>query len=312
LIAMAVDDGVRDGGEPVGIQTILDVNQVVGDPDDPEQVEYMRVMMQQLIQGYVDAANAAGIVISGGELAELGDRIGGYEDPERPFNFHYNWGATAVSYVHDDREIDGTAIQQGDALVGFQETGFRSNGITDVRKAFVNKWGEHWHKETLPTLGGIAIDRLALAPSQIYTPAIVDLTGGYDMSREPQARVHGVAHITGGGQPSKLGRMLQPSGLGAHIEDPIKPADIISYAQDMLGWSDEKAQQKWNGGSGMIVATPDPEKVIAVAERRGIVAKHIGEVVNSSTIVIANRGARANDDRAPKYLEFQLNQPNFS
>jgi phosphoribosylformylglycinamidine cyclo-ligase len=305
LTAMACDDAVRDGGEPVGIQTILDVNQVVGDPDDPEQVAYMKVMMRQLIEGYVAAANDAGIVISGGELAELGDRVGGYEDPERPFNFHYNWGATAISYVHDEREIDGTGVKEGDALVAFKEQGFRSNGITDVRDALVRKFGEHWHKEkTTSSLGGRALGELVLAPSIIYSPLVTDLTGGYKLRRKPVTKITGVAHITGGGQPSKLGRMLQPSGLGAVIDNPHAVPHIMEYAQELLDIDDTKAYKKWNLGSGMIVATPDPETVIEVARYYGIDAKRVGEVVARRSIMIANKGVRSNDETAPQYLEF--------
>lgn len=58
----------------------------------------------------------------------------------------------------------------------------------------------------------------------------------------------GVAHITGGGQPSKLGRMLEPSELGVTINTPIEPPRIMTEVQKLRGFSDETAYGKWHWG----------------------------------------------------------------
>lgn len=122
------------------------------------------------------------------------------------------------------------------------------------------------------------------------------MTGGFDIDNLPKAKVHGVAHITGGGQPSKLGRMLEPSGLGATIDTPIAPPSITLEAQRIRNLSDEQAYRKWHMGPGMAIVTPEPEKVLAEAQKFGIDAKIIGEITEEPGIRIKNRGAQQHQE----------------
>jgi phosphoribosylformylglycinamidine cyclo-ligase len=125
----------------------------------------------------------------------------------------------------------------------------------------------------------------------IYSRFVSELTGGFDTDKEPKATVTGIAHITGGGQPSKLGRMLEPSGLGVTIDTPISPPDIMLKVQRLREFTDEKAYGKWHMGPGMVIATPEPEKVLAESKVQGIVAQAIGQVTDEPGIRIKNRGA---------------------
>lgn len=278
LFAMVCDDAVVRGAESVAIGSILDVRQL----DDNE---HTRTAVRQLAQGYVSAAKAAGVVVVNGEVAELGDRIGGYGD------FNYNWGATVLWIAHKERILTGHQIKPGDTVVGLAEHGFRSNGITDVRKAMLEHYGPEWQHVVVSELGELSLGKLVQRPSIIYSRFITDLTGGFDIDREPKAKVTGVSHITGGGQPSKLGRMLEPSGLGVTINEPIEPPRVMTEVQRLRGFTDEKAYGKWHMGPGMVVVTPEPEKVLEEASAQGIVAKSIGEVTEEPGIRIRNRGA---------------------
>ncbi len=278
LFAMVCDDAVVRGAEPVAIGSILDVRQL----NDTEQT---RNAVRQLGQGYVDAAKAAKVVVVNGEVAELGDRVGGYGD------FNYNWGASVLWFAHKERMLTGHQIQPGDTLVGLAEHGFRSNGITDVRKAMLEHYGPEWQHEVIAELGELSLGRLVQKPSVIYSGFVSELTGGYDIEKEPKAKVTGVAHITGGGQPSKLGRMLEPSGLGVTIDSPIAPPKVMLEVQRLRGFDDAKAYGKWHMGAGMVIATPEPEKVLAEAELQGITAQPIGHVTDEPGIRIQNRGA---------------------
>lgn len=277
LFAMVCDDAVVRGAEPVAIGSILDVRQL----DDNE---HTRTAVRQLAQGYVEAAKSAGVVVVNGEVAELGDRVGGYGE------FNYNWGATVLWLAHKDRILTGHQIKPGNTLVGLAEHGFRSNGITDVRKAMLERYGSEWQNVVVSELGRVSLGRLVQQPSIIYSRFISDLTGGYDIDKEPKATVTGVAHITGGGQPSKLGRMLEPSGLGVTIDNPIDPPKIMTEVQAIRGFSDEKAYGKWHMGVGMVVATAEPEKVLAEAQNQGFDAQAIGQVTDEPGIRIKNRG----------------------
>jgi phosphoribosylformylglycinamidine cyclo-ligase len=283
LFAMVCDDAVVRGAEPVAIGSILDVRHLNDD-------EHTRTAVGQLAKGYVAAARAAGVVVVNGEVAELGDRVGGYGD------FNYNWGATVLWFAHKERILTGHQIQPGDTLIGLAEHGFRSNGITDVRKAMLEHYGPEWQDVVVSELGELSLGRLVQKPSIIYSRFVSELTGGYDIDKEPKAKVTGVAHITGGGQPSKLGRMLEPSGLGVTISNPIEPPKIMLEVQKLREFSDEKAYGKWHMGPGMVIATSEPEKVLAEAELSGLQAKAIGEVTDERGIRIRNRGAQQSEE----------------
>lgn len=285
LFAMVCDDAIVRGAESVAIGSILDVAQLDDSPAG-------RKAIKQLATGYVAAAEAAGVVVVNGELAELGDHVGGYKDG--PLSL--NWGATVLWIAHKDRLLTGLQIQPGDSLVGLAEPGFRSNGMTDVRKAMIERYGEQWHMKVDKTLGPISLGEQVLRPSIIYSKFVSSLTGGYDIAREPIARVTGVAHITGGGMPSKLGRMLAPSGLGAVIDNPIDPPAIMKHVQAIRGFADEQAYSKWHMGPGLVIATPEPDVVLAVAKKFGIEAKRIGEVTQQPGITIKNCGARGDQE----------------
>ncbi|MCH7568730.1 MAG: hypothetical protein IIA87_04890, partial [Nanoarchaeota archaeon] len=186
----------------------------------------------------------------------------------------------------------GDKIKRGQYIVGLQEQGFRSNGLSLVRKIMQKNYGEDWHLVSREGKHDLerTMAREVLTPSTIYCAAVVDMFGGLD--REPRAEVTGVAHITGGGLPGKLARVLKPSGLGANIYDPFVPPSLMKYLQGIGKVSDEEAYRTWNMGQGMAIITPEPNGVIAVAQEHGIDAKVIGMVTDTSDkITINNKGA---------------------
>src|SRR3989344_4693909 len=219
LFAMAADDVPVRGAEAISIGTILDVKQL------DEDNEIINNGMRQLALGMVAAAQAAKVVVTNGEIAELGYRVNGYGD------FNYNWAAGVWWAAHEERILTGHQIKLGDSLIGLVEPGFRSNGHTDVRIAMLEHYGENWHNQIEKELGNIPLGKIMQRPSIIYSRFVTELTGGFDIDKEPKAKVTGVAHITGGGQPSKLGSMLEPSGLGVTIDQPIEPPEAMLHVQ---------------------------------------------------------------------------------
>jgi len=353
LFAMVCDDAVVRGAEPVLIGSILDVNSL-GNVFNSRINE-----VRQLAKGYIEAAKEANVAIVNGEVAELGNRVGGYgspsfidnlalkhisvnmnrgnwkamknlssyfvsdddtrkndillqlKDSEKEFVYmtnkmktlNYNWGAAVVWFANKDKMFTGNEIKEGDYLVGFKEDGFRSNGLSLVSRIMEKNAGKDWYSSE-----GMSEDKTigeeVLTPSRIYSGAVVDMIGGYN--KDPKVEVHGVAHITGGGIPGKLGRMLKPSGLGAHINDPFHPPKVMEYIQGWGDVSDKEAYKTWNQGQGMIVATPDPQGVIEGANKYGIEAKKIGKVTEDPSILIRNYGAQRSSSQ--EVLAFQNNQ----
>jgi phosphoribosylformylglycinamidine cyclo-ligase len=285
LLAMVCDDAVVRGAEPVLVGSVLDVNTLGKDGHDYKK------FVRQLAHGYVAAAKAANVAVVNGEVAELGARVSGYG----PFN--YNWSAGLVWFAREGRLFTGKEIREGDSLVGLGEEGFRSNGLSLVRRVFKDKYGEDWH---LADFHGAPLGEVVLHPSRIYSAAVTEMFGGFD--REPKLEVHGVSHITGGGLPGKLGRVLKPSGLGAKIDHPFHPSLAMLHCQELGNVPDDEAYKTWNMGQGMVVITPEPAKAIEVAQAHGIEAKIIGKVEPTGIIAIKNKGFHKKDG----YVTFPL------
>ncbi len=188
-------------------------------------------------------------------------------------------------FAKKENLLTGDEIKAGDAVVMLREKGFRCNGWSLVRKIFQTAHGDSWH--TVP-LNGSTLGELSLTPSKIYSRFVVSLHGGMDT--KGKVKLHGVAHITGGGIPEKLGRVLKKSGLGARLTDLFEPPDVMAYCQRLGGISDVDAYRAWNMGQGMALITDKPDLVLAEAKAAGIEAKVAGEITKEPGITLVSRG----------------------
>ena len=291
LAAMVVDDAAASGGEVLAMGNLLDVREL------NEESDIIIDGMHQLMSGLVVAAQTGHFAVIGGETAELGKRIGGYGD------FNYNWGGVAFVATRKDRKLTGKEIRAGQQLIGLVEPGFRSNGISDVRNAMEQHYGTRWHEQTEPTLGNELLGKIMQRPSAIYAGLTRVLNGGV-LQEEPAAEITGVAHITGGGQPSKLGRMLlRTNNLGITIDNPIVPPVAMLHVQRLRGFDDKKAYSKWHMGPGMVIVTTEVDKVLAEADAQGIAAQRVGEITDEPGIRIKNMGANQDEE----WLNFKQN-----
>jgi phosphoribosylformylglycinamidine cyclo-ligase len=273
LFAMVCDDAVVRGGEPVVLGSVLDINTLGRNGES-----YIDII-RQLADGYVKAAIDANVAVINGELAELGNRVGGFG------GFNYNWSAGLIWFANKNRIFKGKEIESGDSVVGFQERGIRSNGLSLVRKTFESIHGKNWHEIELD---GVNLAKAALEPSKIYCKAVVEMFGGVE--NQPKAELHGVAHITGGGIPSKLGRVLKAVGYGAELDELFEPPKIVKYCQETGEIADREAYRTWNMGQGMLVVTPEPEEVVDVCKKHKITSKVVGKISEKSGIRITNKG----------------------
>lgn len=277
LLAMVCDDAVVRGAEPVLVGSILDVRSL-GDKDH----NYLK-FVRQLAKGYVLAAKAANVAIVNGEVAELGSRIHGYGE------FNYNWGAGLVWFARRSKLFTGKEIQPGDYVVALREDGFRSNGLTKARSIMEKAYGSEWHNETF--YEDVTIGDELLHPSRIYSAALIEMIGG--VQTEGKAFVNGVAHVTGGGVPEKLARVLKPSGFGAILNNLFDPCSLMLRCQELGKVPDREAYSRWNMGQGMLVITPRPNSVYYIAEEHGIESRIAGQITLSKGIKIKSKGAYA-------------------
>lgn len=268
LMAMVCDDAIIRGAIPIIAGSIIDFKNI---PDScPDK-------LKDLIDGYVAAAKEAGVQIINGEVAELGNRIGGLG----PLNL--NWGAGVVWVAEKSKLISGKNIKVGDSIFLLQEKGFRSNGLSLVRKILKEKVGIfHSEEDRFLFLKSI------LTPSKIYTSVIKNLLGNlYDSKNES---ITGMAHITGGGLPGKIGRMLKPCGYGAELKYSFSPPEIMKELQNYGKVADREAYKTWNMGNGFAIVTNDPVNLSHALYAQDERFCYAGEIIEEPIIKISNNG----------------------
>jgi phosphoribosylformylglycinamidine cyclo-ligase len=269
LFAMVCDDAAIRGCEPLVFGSILDCSSID------------RHIVEELAEGMVDAAKLSRVAVINGEIAELGNRVSGY-------GMHsYNWGGAVIWAARRERLLSGLDIAIGHDVVAVRETGVRSNGISLLRRIFQKVHGDSWHAVTL---GTATLGEHVLAPSIIYTPLLTALTGG--LAAKPGAVIVGAAHITGGGIPGKLGRLLKPRGLGADLDNLFEPSHVITHCQELGSVPDSEAYRVWNMGQGLLIVTPDAPNVIQIARSMGFQAQHAGQITSRAEITLKSEGTQ--------------------
>ena len=262
LVAMVADDLVANGIEPVNLVNVLDVDK----PDEE--------IIDQLMRGLHDACMECGIAIVGGEIAELGARTGGWGP-----RMHFNWCATAIGVPSNGcAPIDGGQIEAGDVVVAMKSAGFRSNGFSLVRSILEAAHGPLWHG--VPSVDGRSWGEVALTPSFLCTPSVLALI-------DAGIPLRGAGHITGGGIPSKFGRVLKKSGLGARLDNLFPPHDFMRALIEMGNVPLETAYRQWNMGNAMLLVVPPTaaEATLSVLSARGVAAQIAGEIAPGPIVI---------------------------
>lgn len=265
LVAMCVDDLVCCGARPL---FFLDY-QLLGRVD-PKQV-------RALMTGLAAGCRTAGCAIIGGELAEHPGLLAPGEVDLAGF---------AVGIVEAGRLLDGPAhAAAGDVLVALPSPGLRSNGYSLARRALLEVDGRPLDGPAWPGAGHSLADEL-LRPSVIYAPAVLATLEAVD--------VRAVAHITGGGLPGNLPRVL-PATLDAVIRlGSWEVPRIFAEIQSAGRVSDAEMARVFNLGVGMVlvVAPEAAPETVAILARHGHEATAIGELAPGTGTVRMYETAR--------------------
>jgi phosphoribosylformylglycinamidine cyclo-ligase len=264
LVAMVADDLAAAGLEPTNLSNVIDV--------DFLDIE----IIDQLMSGLKEACDFAGISITGGEIAELGNRICGYGN-----RMHFNWSSTAIGVLPDNMEndIDGSKITPGDIVISLKSRGFRSNGFSAIRRILENQYGPEWHLKQYDEKSKWG-EKL-LTPSLIYSPGITHLIRNNMIPK-------GIAHITGGGIFDNLHRVLKMTGYGATLNHLFEPLPEMKKIQEIGKVPDENAYLWWNMGNGMLLVVDkyDTEKTLEMLEYKGYIAQAAGYITQNNQISI--------------------------
>jgi phosphoribosylformylglycinamidine cyclo-ligase len=275
LVAMCADDLVCAGAEPLFFLDYVVVGRVF-----PERVA-------AIVGSVADGCRLAGCSLIGGETAEHP----GLLEPEE-----FDLAGFCVGVVERDRLLDGTAAKEGDALVGVAASGLHSNGFSLVRRivaegnldlseGYVELARRILGPETAPEpeTQSLSLGEVLLTPTRIYSGAILRLRRRLN---EAGADLRGVAHITGGGLPGNVPRVLRDE-LGARVHPGNWPMPSVMRLLGVLGGlSDAELRSTFNGGLGMVCVVPAGavEETISSLEDDGLESWHVGEVVGAEAL----------------------------
>lgn len=227
-------------------------------------------VVRDVVQGVAAACRRNGCALLGGETAQMPDFYAPGE---------YDLAGFVVGIVELGSLLDGSRVRAGDVLVGLASSGLHTNGYTLARRIVFEELGLTVEDE-LPGTGRSVADEL-LTVHRSYLAAL---------SRPLEAGVvRALAHITGGGIPGNLPRVLPP-GLGARIERESWPVPAVFRALQRGGRvAAEEMDRVFNMGIGMIavVAEADAGVVREAAGREGIEAWTIGRIVSGRGVVYA-------------------------
>lgn len=270
LVAMCADDLVCAGAEPLFFLDYVAVGRVF-----PERVA-------AIVASVAEGCSLAGCSLIGGETAEHP----GLMEPDE-----FDLAGFCVGVVERDRLLDGTAARAGDALIGIASSGLHSNGFSLVRRVvadanlelvegYAELVGRILGPETIPEpeMAELSLGEVLLTPTLIYSKAILALRRRLV---ETGSSLRGVSHITGGGLPGNLPRII-PEGLGACLHPAVWPMPSVMMLIGVLGGlSEAELRSTFNGGLGMVCAVPADavETAIRSLHDAGLAAWHVGDVV---------------------------------
>jgi phosphoribosylformylglycinamidine cyclo-ligase len=251
LVAMSVNDLVVQGAEPLFFLDYFACGKL--DPDIGATV----------VAGIAQGCQLAGCALIGGETAEM---------PGIYRRHDYDLAGFAVGAVERDAILPRRDIRAGDVLLGVASSGVHSNGFSLVRKVAA--------KARLKWNAPAPFDRKRKFGAAVLTPTRIYVKSCLAAIRETGA-VKALAHITGGGFPDNIPRVL-PSGVGAHIElerVPVPP--VFRWLAQAGGIAEPEMLRTFNCGIGMIavVEARKADAVAKVLQREGEKVVQLGEAV---------------------------------
>ncbi len=243
LVNHCVNDILTCGADPLFFLDYVAMGKLA-----PEKVD-------QIVSGLADACRENGCALVGGETAEMPGIYSGDD---------YDLAGFIVGAVERDRIVDGSRIEVGDLIWGFPASGLHTNGYSLVRQVLKGHPLDRYWPELRRTLG-----EELLEPHRCYLKTIRRLRAKID--------VHGMAHITGGGIPGNVSRII-PAGKKAVFRWGSWPVlSIFREIQVRGGIADEEMLRVFNLGLGFAVIAPVAQ--LDTVRRLAPEAMLVGEIV---------------------------------
>ncbi|KZS54577.1 phosphoribosylformylglycinamidine cyclo-ligase [Rhizobium anhuiense] len=251
LVAMCVNDLVVQGAEPLFFLDYFATGKL--DPDQGAAI----------VGGIAAGCREAGCALIGGETAEM---------PGMYSSGDYDLAGFAVGAAERGKLLPSGDIAEGDVILGLASSGVHSNGFSLVRK-IVELSGLDW-SAAAPFAEGRLLGEALLEPTRIYVKPLLKAI------RETGA-IKALAHITGGGFPENIPRVL-PKHLAAEIDlDAVKVPAVFSWLAKTGGVESREMLRTFNCGVGMIavVAVENVAAVSAALEAKGETVITLGRMI---------------------------------
>src|SRR5690554_119225 len=254
LVAMCVNDLIVQGAEPLFFLDYYAVGRL-----DP-------TIGRDIVAGIAEGCRQAGCGLVGGETAEM---PGLYAEGD------YDLAGFSVGAVERGALLDGSQVKPGDRLLGLASSGLHSNGFSLVRKVVADL--ELDYAAPAPFSPELSLVEALLEPTRIYVNSCLQAIrhGG----------VHAMAHITGGGLPENMPRVL-PEGLAANVDASAwQRPPVFEWLAKAGEVPVDDLYRTFNAGVGMVlVVDPDAEAaLITLLQQAGETVFRIGEIERSGS-----------------------------
>ncbi|HEY2773628.1 MAG TPA: phosphoribosylformylglycinamidine cyclo-ligase [Candidatus Binatia bacterium] len=257
LVAMNANDLVTTGARPLFFLDYFATGSLRG------------VDGEAIVRGIADGCRIAGMALVGGETAEL---PGFYKPGD------YDLAGFCVGIAERRRMIDGRKVRAGDVVLGLDSTGLHSNGYSLARRALgaTTRRALDRRVDALGTTLGKAL----LEPTAIYVKPVLALCAKVD--------VHAMAHITGGGIPGNLVRVLPASVRAAVERKRLRSLPIFEMIRERGRVSRAEMDRTFNCGTGfaVVLAEASADRAIRFLARRGIGSRVIGAIEKGRRSVV--------------------------
>lgn len=259
LINHLINDVIVMGADPVFIQDLIVCGKLEKD------------VVSALVKHISAACKAQGCSLTGGETSE---------QPQVLAPGTYVLGASCIGVADKDDIVDGSAIKAGDTVLALESSGPHTNGYTLIRALLSQD-------ESLMTaaVGGSTFFDAIMEPHRCYYGSLKGLFR--------HKGLHGMAHITGGGIPGNLNRIL-PTGMDAIIDaGTIEILPVFGFIREKSGNDDADMIKTFNLGVGMaIVVAKDAQKEITDhLVKQGVKTYPIGVIHDGGSQTVQMEGS---------------------
>ena len=237
LVAMCVNDLVVQGAEPLFFLDYFATGRL-----EPE-------VGAAIVEGIAAGCREAGAALIGGETAEMPGLYAGRD---------YDLAGFAVGAAERGTLLPRPDVAPGDLLLGLPSSGVHSNGFSLVRRIVADA-GLSW-TDPAPFAPDLDLGDALLVPTRIYVKAILAAL------REPGIKA--LAHITGGGFPENIPRVL-PKSCAAHIDlGAVAPPPVFGWLARQGRVAEREMLRTFNCGIGMVIAVEAARRDAVVAALR--------------------------------------------